>query len=162
MKTYRLFISSPGDVRAEREIAERVVRRVEAWFGGRIALDAFFWEFEPMLMTRGDFQEQIPSTASFDLVVCILWSRLGSLLNPERHRRADGSSYASGTEYEFETAMEAFRAHGRPELLVYRRLETPRFPPEPEEQELELKAQWKALKNFCDHWFKDADLGTCK
>ncbi len=47
-------------------------------------------------------------------------------------------------------------------MLVYRRLETPRFPPEPEEQELEFKAQWKALKNFCDRWFKDADLGTFK
>jgi hypothetical protein len=162
MKSYSLFISSPGDVRKEREVAAEVIKRVEAWFGGRIALKPYFWEHEPMLMTRGDFQQQIPETATFDLVICILWSRLGSNLHPERHHRPDGSPYSSGTEYEFETAMRAFRDHGRPDLLVYRRQETPRFPPEPEEEEMRLKAQWKALKRFCEQWLKDSDLGTFK
>jgi hypothetical protein len=36
-----------------------------------------------------------------DLVVVILWSRMGTAL-PAEYRKADGSSYLSGTEYEYE------------------------------------------------------------
>jgi hypothetical protein len=154
-QSFRIFISSPGDVGREREVAYRVIERVEAWFGGRVKLEGYFWEHEPMRTTRGDFQGQIPQSSSFDLVVCILWSRLGSRLHPGNHQRPDGSPYASGTEYEFESAIEAFQRIGRPDLLVYRRIETPLFPPEPrEEMEARLR-QWEALKAFCERWFRD-------
>ena len=131
MKTLRLFISSPGDVGREREMARRVIGRVEARFAGRVRLEPYFWEHEPMRTTRGDFQAQIPEPADFDLFICILWSRLGSRLHPGKYTRADGTPYASGTEYEFESAVRSFEAKGRPDLLVYRRKETPLFQPEP-------------------------------
>ena len=74
-----------------------------------------------MLATR-DFQENIPSPAEFDIVVCILWSRLGSRLH-SKHRRHDGTAYQSGTEFEFEEAVRAWRQTNgeRPDILVYRR-----------------------------------------
>ena len=99
-----------------------------------------------------DFQGQIPEPANFDLVVCILWSRLGSRLHPGMHRRADGSTYASGTEYEFTSAMNAFKNSGRPDMLVYRRTARPVTPLDPPD-EIELRlSQWKAEKA---HWDDD-------
>ena len=55
-QSFRIFISSPGDVGREREVAYRVIERVEAWFGGRVKLEGYFWEHEPMRTTRGNFQ----------------------------------------------------------------------------------------------------------
>ena len=51
--------------------------------------------------------------ASSIVVVSILWSRLGTRL-PKGFTRADGSRYDSGTEYEFEDALEGFRRNGKP------------------------------------------------
>jgi hypothetical protein len=103
VRTIRIFVSSPGDVHLERLKAAEVVERVQGEVSAHAKLVPYFWEHEPMLATR-DFQENIPSPAEFDLVVCILWSRLGSRLH-SRHQRDDGSRYQSGTEFEFEEAV---------------------------------------------------------
>ncbi len=54
-----------------------------------------------------------------DIVVVVLWTRLGTPL-PDEHRKADGGTYGSGTEWEYEDAL---RATPRPDILVYRRTE---------------------------------------
>jgi hypothetical protein len=54
----RIFVSSPGDVGREREIAGKVMERVDAHFGRDVKLEPYFWEHEPMRGT-GDFQESI-------------------------------------------------------------------------------------------------------
>ena len=77
------------------------------------------WEHESLRAT-GHFQEQNVPPSKTDVVVCILWSRLGTRL-PEGFIRADGTSYASGTEWEFEDAARSFREKGTPDLLVYRK-----------------------------------------
>ena len=162
MSRYRIFLSSPGDVGREREAAIQVVGRLKNRWRGQIELDLYLWEHEPMLASRGDFQENIPRPAEFDLVVCVLWSRLGTRLHPGNHRRPDGSPYNSGTEYEFETALEGFRSRQRPDLLVYRRDEIPLFPARPKERHAELEAQWEALEQFCRKWFADEEYGSFK
>ena len=140
-----------GSVRSHTESSSGSKRGLAA----RVKLEGYFWEHEPMRATRGDFQENIPEPANFDIVVCILWSRLGSRLHPGIHQRPDGSPYASGTEYEFENAMESFKRSGRPDLLVYRRTEMPLFPAEPREEMEARMRQWEALKAFCERWFRD-------
>jgi hypothetical protein len=61
---------------------------MNAEFSGRIVLDAYFWEYEPFDFSKS-FQEQIPNTATFDVVLCLLWSRLGSRLGGSQ-RLPDG------------------------------------------------------------------------
>jgi hypothetical protein len=82
------------------------------------------------------------------------------LRHPGVHKRADGSAYASGTEYEFENAMESFKRSGRPDLLVYRRTEMPLFPAEQREEMEARMRQWEALKAFCERWFRDGTEHT--
>lgn len=154
----RIFISSPGDVGEERAIAKRVVARLEAELSSRAGLTAIFWEHEPLLATAS-FQEQIVHPAESDIVVSILWSRLGTRL-PSRFRRPDGSTYASGTEYEFEAAAEAHREHGRPDLLVYRKTAEPVARLVDRQQVLDRLDQREQLDRFVRRWFFDAEEGT--
>ena len=119
LKTLRVFVSSPGDVTEERLIARRVIGRLEAQFGDVLHLEPIFWEHEPLLATAS-FQEQIPRPSETDIAIAILWTRMGTTL-PGHIRRPDGSAYSSGTEFEFEDAVEGFRRNGKPELLVYRK-----------------------------------------
>jgi tetratricopeptide (TPR) repeat protein len=149
--TLRVFISSPGDVGQERILATRVLERLQGEFSRVVTLEPLLWEHEPLRAT-GHFQEQIPPPSQADIMVCILWSRLGTRL-PAQFHRADGTTYASGTEWEFEDAVASFRERGRPALLVYRKNAEPLAGPADEAALLERMRQKKALDGFFDRWF---------
>jgi hypothetical protein len=71
------FISSPGDVYEERTLAQRVMNRLQSEFAGRAVLEPVFWEHEPLLATD-TFQTQISKPSDSDVMIAILWSRLGT------------------------------------------------------------------------------------
>ncbi len=75
----RIFLSSPGDVAEERALAEFVFRRIAAEVAHAVRLTFVIWEHEPLFGHTG-FQQQIERPSNCDLVVNILWSRLGSRL----------------------------------------------------------------------------------
>ena len=158
MKTLRFFISSPGDVFEERALAGRVIERLQGEYIGRVVLEPVLWEHEPLVATS-TFQHQIVKPSDTDIVISILWSRLGTRL-PAQFKRADGSRYESGTEYEFEEAIEGFRRNGKPDLLVYRKTAPPSVRLDDEKDLMERLAQKKKLDGFVDRWFHDKAEGT--
>lgn len=147
MKTVRIFISSPGDVAAERLKAADIFERLQTEFSGRLLIEPYFWEHEPML-AHTDFQSQIQPPSKFDLFVCILWARLGSRLHPAMHQKPDGSQYASGTEFEVLDALEGFRRSGAPEVLIYKRKGDPIIPAKPKENRDRILQQYDLLDSF--------------
>jgi formylglycine-generating enzyme required for sulfatase activity len=120
--TIRVFISSPDDVRPERLRAEQVVARLDREFTYRFHVEAVLWEREPLVATH-QFQDpkNIPPPRTCDIVVVILWSRLGLLLPAERFRGAISGRPVTGTEWEFEDALASARERGMPELLLYQK-----------------------------------------
>ena len=158
MKTLQIFISSPGDVFEERALANRVIERMQSEYAGRVVLQPILWEHEPLVATA-NFQEQIIRPSDTDVVIAILWSRLGTRL-PKGYVRADGSRYESGTEYEFEEAIEGFRKNGKPDLLVYRKTAPPSVRLDDEKELLARLEQKKKLDEFVDKWFHDKAEGT--
>jgi len=144
---FRIFISSPSDVFAERERVERVIVRLNGEFGGAL-LEAIRWERSYYTAAK-TFQDQIPLPSQTDLVLCILWKRLGFEL-PADYRRPDGTT-PTGTEWEFEDAMQAARARGTPDVLVYRKAAPVLLDAEQVEME---RAQFEALKTFWSRWFR--------
>jgi eukaryotic-like serine/threonine-protein kinase len=153
MRKLRFFISSPGDVQKERQIAERVIARLSGEFARVVELDPYFWEHEPMQLTA-NFQAQIASTAEFDLLICILWSRLGTPL-----RAPDGKLYNSGTEYEVETALQSWRERGRPEVMIYVNGSQPPIKNWPQAELEHAVQQLKALVEFQKKYFLDPETG---
>jgi len=158
VKTLRIFISSPGDVFEERAIAQRVIDRIQSEYVGRIVLEPVLWEHEPLVATA-NFQEQIIKPSDTDVVIAILWSRLGTRL-PKGFTREDGSRYDSGTEFEFEEAIAGFRKNGKPDLLVYRKTAPPSVRLDDEKELLARLSQKKKLDNFVEKWFHDKAEGT--
>ena len=151
MRKVRLFVSSPSDVSAERQRVENVVRRVQADYPDGIEIEVVLWE-ENFYSARSNFQEQIPSPADSDLVLCILWKRLGTAL-PSEFDRADGTS-RTGTEYEFETAMEAALSGELPDILVYRKSAQITFSADHVDQE---RAELQSLEGFWRRWIQNEE-----
>ena len=159
LKTLRIFISSPGDVAEERLIARRVIGRLDSQFGDIVGIEAVYWENRPLVATAS-FQEQLPNPSETDIVLTILWSRLGTIL-PNHIKRADGSHYASGTEFEFDDAVAGFRRSGEPEILVYRKTATLEFSGDAAVAAEQLK-QKQSLDEFTSKWFAKATDGSLK
>jgi WD40 repeat protein len=152
MKTLRIFISSPSDVRSERVRAYDVVQRLQEKFQAHIRIESILWEDEPMRATAS-YQPQIPRPSDSDVVVCVLWARIGTRL-PQEFKRADGS-IPTGTEWEFEDALESYKKRGTPDLLVYRKIAQSNIMADNVETVKEWVSQKEALDAFLDKWFRD-------
>ncbi|HXC27678.1 MAG TPA: hypothetical protein VNV38_06960 [Stellaceae bacterium] len=147
----RIFISSPGDVVEERRRTAIVINRLAHEFARFFDVSAVLWEYEPMLAS-GSFQDAIVRPSDADIVVLILWSRLGTPL-PDPYQGIDGRRPVTGTEWEFEDALAHRRSAGVPDLLVYRK-ETPgRADFEHEDQLENARQQWRALQGFWSRHF---------
>lgn len=119
-KHLQIFISSPSDVTPEREIVERVVARVSGVWKSYVRLEARNWMREYYEASRG-FQESIGDMKEFDVVIGILWGRLGSPLQPEKFKRSDGRPYESGTVFEIETAIANSDGGGKPAVYLFKK-----------------------------------------
>ena len=152
----RVFVSSPNDVDLERKVAERVINRLQAKFATRGEILAYFWEFEPMSNYQ-TFQAQIPNSTEFDIVICILWSRLGTpLVAP------DGKRYRSGTEYEVISSRAAWRANGRPDLMIYLNTAPAQIRQFPDAEFERSIGELRALKDFVAEYCRDPITGENK
>ena len=90
MQTFKLFVSSPGDVMVERRRVENVVSRLNGEFAGVARLEAIRWETE-FYQAYSTFQAQIPRSTDCDLVIGILklaaGNRAAARLRRETSRR---------------------------------------------------------------------------
>lgn len=156
-KPLRIFISSPGDVASERRRAALVVESLKKEFARFFEITAYLWEHEAMLAT-GHFQDVIEPPSQSDIVVLILWSRLGTPL-PEKsgsreYRGIDGRAPVTGTEWEYEDALAANRSKGAPDLLVYRSNKEPQISLRDPSKKAMAENQWTALENFWSRYFQ--------
>ncbi len=160
----RVFISSPGDVEPERRIAKQVISQLNEEFSGRLHLVPILWEEEPLLASE-TAQSQIHPAQDTEIYIGNFWARMGTML-PEYIARPDGSRYLSGSEFEFEDAMAAFRSSGKPEMLVYRKMADPMVSLRNTEEVLDRLRQKDQLEAFFKHWFESEDgesyIGSCR
>jgi tetratricopeptide (TPR) repeat protein len=164
VRVIRLFVSSPGDVDAERKRVEFVAERLNGLFAGVARFETIRWE-NKFYAAHASFQPQIPEATECDIVIGILWARLGSVLPPGFAKMPNGESYPSGTAYEVLSAIWKRQAldaqkdaerpvEKRPDVYIFQK-QTPPFPPPRDEEDLAaLDAQWKLLKSFIQHWFR--------
>lgn len=122
----RVFLSSPNDVREERQIAREVIEWLpnRPAFRERVAFRIIAWEVPGKgTAMRGNLTPQeaikrgLPPPSECDIVVVIFWSKMGSPFT------MDGRAYLSGTHWELLDALNS----DRPKVLIYRRTEEVNF-----------------------------------
>ena len=155
-KSLRVFISSPADVRPERLIAERVVMRLDREFAYHFRVEPVLWEREPLVASH-HFQEKITPPRETDIVVVILWSRLGLPLPLDKFPGPLTGKPVTGTEWEFEDALKANRENNLPDLLMYRK-KAPITGSFEDEQAVQQQLEQKRLvEEFVKCWFIDQE-----
>ena len=147
-----MFVSSPSDVERERQRVDRVVARLNGVFVGELRFETIRWE-TGFYSAHQTFQAQIPEAAECDVVVAILWSRLGTELPPGFPKMEDGSPYPSGAAYEILTAIRARQTKDLPDVYVFRKTAQPLLAIDDEDELLRARAQWLRLREFFERWF---------
>jgi tetratricopeptide (TPR) repeat protein len=150
----KIFLSSPGDVAEERALAEIVFRRLADEVADAVRLSVVIWEHEPLFAHTG-FQQQIERPSQCDLVVSILWSRLGTRL-PSDFSPVEGVPAPTGTEFELRDALASYTAIGKPDLLIYRKIPGPQISLGSVDF-TERSDQYRRLDEFCRRAFYDAE-----
>jgi len=154
----RIFISSPADVPDERLRAALIVDKLSQDYSRFFSIETYRWEHEAMLASA-HFQDAIEPPSAFDMVVLILWSRLGTPL-PEKtaereYRGIDGRAPVTGTEWEYEEALKVARERKAPDLLAFRNISLAPIDPRDPEARARSNAQLDALDQFWRRHFAD-------
>jgi WD40 repeat protein len=110
----KIFVSSPADVEHERAAVKEIIERLGQEYLPYFELQAVLWEEEALTADR-TFQAGLTQPEDCDIVLVILWTRLGSPLPEEPYRGM------TGTEWEFVNALDASSHSGTPEVLVYKK-----------------------------------------
>ena len=145
---------------SERRRAILVIRKLAKEYARFLTIEPFLWEYEPML-ANGHFQDVIEPPRDSDIVVVILWSRLGTPL-PEATEQAeykgmDGRQPVTGTEWEFEDAKTAYLERGKPNILVYRKTVDRYVAINHATIRQDAKSQWDSLETFWARHFVEGE-----
>ena len=158
-RTFRIFVSSPGDLGEERLICARVIEGLKAEFARAAHLQAILWEQEPLNADAG-FQEQILLPSQTDIVVILIWSRLGYRLHSKFKQEGDAEA-PTGTIFEFRDALDARRRNPAktPDMMVYRKMAEPPKPSVTDRQAyLKTLDDYERVEAFFNSaFFKDAE-----
>lgn len=151
----RIFAASPSDVDAERLAVFEVISRLpyDPLLRGQITLELVSWDGPfaaiPLLASmdpQAAITAGLPKPSECDFVVVIIGRRLGTHLGTEYAK--DGGRLVTGTEWEYEDALEGNRANGKPDVLVYRRLGSFNVDVSDTAQVRIVKKQFKLVQNF--------------
>jgi energy-coupling factor transporter ATP-binding protein EcfA2 len=183
MKRIDILVSSSEDVQKERSVAEQTIRWVAAQLDVPVNVSYSSWQRGPEqenkttappasdnredgLLLCPCFREHQDSEADsedceqplnpgqYDLVINILWSRLGTRSGP-MSVMPDGSQPRSATEYEVGWVLgQSKLTPGFPGLHVYWNRATPAAPLEPKKEREDFCRQWDAVQEFCAAWDK--------
>ena len=159
----RVFLASPGDVFQERQLALKVLEELpyDPAFRDKISVQTVALDKPcagtPMLAGMTPQQaiaEGLPKPSECDIVIVILWSRMGTPL-PTEYAKLDGKPCLSGTEWEYCDAKRAWDQYKKPAILIYRRTEKLLF--DPDDQDYEEKGeQRRKVKSFFES-FRNPD-----
>ncbi|MEY2607028.1 MAG: eukaryotic-like serine/threonine-protein kinase, partial [Verrucomicrobiota bacterium] len=186
MKRIDILVSSSEDVQNERGVAERLIRSVAAELDVPVSVSYSNWPRGPKQenettarpasdngedgsllcpyfrehqdsKAEPEYCEHILNPGQYDLVINILWSRLGTAL-VQKCVMPDGSQPRSAAEYEVAWVLDQSKlTPGFPGLHVYRNRATPAAPLEPKEKRENLCRQWDAVQEFCAAWEKNGE-----
>ncbi|MBV9873813.1 MAG: hypothetical protein JO025_03710, partial [Verrucomicrobia bacterium] len=179
MRTIDVFVSAASDVQNESAITGQLIRSVAAEFDLPVrvsysdplrgskedaAVEQEGPEDESKPLVRVRFWDcpdspraelSVWDQTQYDLVVCLLWSRLASVA-VEAGVLANGSRPWPQTDFDVDSIIGRSQATSEVQRLrVYRNRATPNSLLEPKEEREEMGRQWDEVQEFLARWEKD-------
>jgi hypothetical protein len=123
----KVFISSPGDVKAERELILKIIDNLEyrPSLRGKLDVKPVAWDklmagtaLKAKLKPQEAINRKLPLPSQCDIVLVVFWSRMGTPFTDD----ATGVEYLSGTHWELLNALND-APHDR--IVIYRRMSQP-------------------------------------
>ncbi len=108
MREFNITVVSPRDVKQERQITKEVCRELNYYLKPhKIKIIPHLWEDYPGVyhLDRQSSFNLYHDLASSDLVVAILWKRIGTILTKEYKGLATNKERVTGSQYELESAI---------------------------------------------------------
>lgn len=108
---YRIFLSSPNDVKTEKRVMERIVNEVNITHGDPLGyrIELVRWETHAAPGVGRPQQIITELIGDYDIYVGIMWRRFGTPTGVA----------GSGTEEEFQNAYQAWEQNSRIQLMFY-------------------------------------------
>src|SRR4051812_14706088 len=157
----RVFLASPGDVADERAAVHRLLTQelpYDPLVRGRVTFEIVSWNNSaaktPMparLPPQRAVTRFTGRPAECNIVIIVLWSRLGTLLDIGAFRKPSGEPYLSGTEWEYEDACQ-----GQADIFIYRRTEEPKIGVKDPELAEKVR-QYQSVEQFCERVIRNPD-----
>ena len=147
VRIIRIFVSSPGDLQGEREVLDEVVARINRTDDPtrKVRLAVWKWEVDTVPQIGPGPQpvvdQQMPS--HYDIYLGIMKHRFGT----------PTSRYGSGTEEEFNEALERWGNLGSPWILFYfdkARVNLDELDLEQVAKVRQFKQKLKSIRALCD------------
>lgn len=148
----KVFISSPGDVKPERELVLKTLDNLEynPFLRDKLDIKPVAWDkltagtpLSAKLKPQEAINKGLPIPSQCDIVVVIFWSRMGTPFVAE-----DGTEYLSGTHWEL---MDALSNAPHDRVLIYRRMSPPDSLTNVNDPKFdENLAQYRTLQKFFD------------
>lgn len=163
-KEIHITIISPTDVNKERDIIKEVCDEFNLYLRKKLKIVVHRWEDYPQVFHK-DPQAGFNSyheLAKSDLVVAIMWYRLGTFLPKTYQGKVTGTQRVTGTQFEFEEAV-----HNTKELWIYRKTDDVNLSIDElatvgeQKQRLDLFLEAMELKGEAkhgQHFFKHSDF----
>jgi hypothetical protein len=126
-KNIHIVLVSPSDLKREREIANQVMTNINMILETMkkdCMINLKVWENVPPGAGRANFHiGKYLDIENSDIVIGVFWHRFGT--PPGELRPDDGKTYLSGTEEELDKAFIHYQDHGKPYIMMYRKMNKP-------------------------------------
>jgi len=112
VRVIRVFVSSPGDLGSARDCVDEVLERInrDPAVAAQVRLEAWKWETDAAPYMGPTAQEAIDwQTPPFEIYLGLMSARFGHATD----------KFGSGTEQEFQQALQRWQETGRPRILFY-------------------------------------------
>ena len=157
----KIFVASPSDVVDERRIAHDIIKRLRSEYEQRADVSAVLWEKRLRKATHHPQDpDNIPPPHTTDLVIVIIWTRLGSQEPIDKFPGPITGRMVTGTEWEFEDALAGHAENGKPDVLLFlrddeRKVTISRKTIDEGDQN---QAQLHLVRDFVNEWLVDNEI----
>lgn len=174
----RVFLSSPGDVNAERGKVRAVVEDInrDPMYKSKVQVEVVAWDdlhsdvIMPVTLTpQQAINLGMAKPSECDICLTLFWARMGTPLDVEAHgTKPDGTPYWSGTEWEYLDAVRGAKENGTglPIVYLYRRTDEPPAPtPRPGQDIADAYIEWGTQRKRVQGFFaplRDRDSGAMR